>query len=84
MLEETIKTIQPLNPEYRTLARAKLNRLTKPIGLEHTKIFVVHVMTMMSMTFRNNLTSLKAYVNILINNLILAKSVIARKRLLVY
>jgi len=32
MLEETIKTIQPLNPEYRTLARAKLNRLTKPIG----------------------------------------------------
>ena len=32
MLEETIKTIQPLNPEYRTLAQAKLARLTKPIG----------------------------------------------------
>lgn len=32
MLEETIKAIQPLNPEYRTLARAKLDRLTKPIG----------------------------------------------------
>ena len=32
MLEETIKTIQPPNPEYRALALAKLNRLTKPIG----------------------------------------------------
>jgi len=32
LLEKTIKTIQPLNPEYRTLAQAKLDRLTKPIG----------------------------------------------------
>ena len=32
MLEETLKTIQRPNPEYRTLAQAKLDRLTKPIG----------------------------------------------------
>jgi nicotinate-nucleotide--dimethylbenzimidazole phosphoribosyltransferase len=32
LLEKTIKTIQPLNPEHRSLAQARLNRLTKPIG----------------------------------------------------
>jgi len=32
ILEKTIKTIRPPNPEYRDLAQAKLNRLTKPIG----------------------------------------------------
>lgn len=32
ILESTIKNIQPLKPEYRTLAKAKLDRLTKPVG----------------------------------------------------
>ncbi len=32
ILEDTIKKIQPLNPEFRTRAQARLDRLTKPIG----------------------------------------------------
>lgn len=32
LLETTINTIQPLNPESCSLTQAKLNRLTKPIG----------------------------------------------------
>ena len=32
LLEKTIETIRPLDPAQRSLAQAKLNRLTKPIG----------------------------------------------------
>ena len=48
IFEQTIKMIQPLNPEFRSQGQAKLDRLTKPVGslgrLEELAILYVGIL----------------------------------------